>query len=131
MADDATPEDAVGPASSETSAAPVPNPYMAPAQQPVYYVQPGYAPAAPGPARGLSIASMVLGIASVTICCWLGPLGLAAVITGHIAQKKQPWARPMWLTGLITGYVAFGVNSLYWLFQVVLTIILLIGSATY
>jgi hypothetical protein len=32
--------------------------------------------------------------------------GVAAVVMGHMAQKKQPYARPYWLTGLITGYIS-------------------------
>jgi hypothetical protein len=55
---------------------------------------------------------MILGIAGVV----LGFFGfgflpaLAAVITGHMAQKRQPYARPFWLTGIITGYVGIGLG---------------------
>jgi hypothetical protein len=80
------------------------NPYANPAAGPSnpYAVSPG--PVAP---RGLAIASMVTGIASVLFAfAWVGFLpGVAAVILGHIAQRRQPDARPFWLTGLITGYV--------------------------
>ncbi|MCU1543039.1 MAG: hypothetical protein JWM50_904 [Microbacteriaceae bacterium] len=75
----------------------------APTAQPnPYAVNAG--PVAP---RGLSIASMVTGIASVVFAFfWFGFLpGVAAVILGHLAQRRQPDARPFWLTGIITGYV--------------------------
>ena len=32
--------------------------------------------------------------------------GIAAVVTGHMSQKRQPHAKGFWLTGLITGYIA-------------------------
>lgn len=67
---------------------------------------------------GLSIASMVTGIAGVLLS--LGGLGflpaLAAVITGHMARSRDPQAKPFWLTGLITGYVGIGLSVLIGLF---------------
>ncbi len=46
---------------------------------------------------------MVLGIIGLL---FLGILAsIPAVITGHMAQKRQPYARGYWLTGLITGYI--------------------------
>lgn len=104
-------------------AAPPPAYGAAPAQPgygtppPAYGAQPGYAqspyaaqPA--GPAQGLSITSMVLGLVGLLASLlWLGFLpALAAVITGHLAQKRQPWARGFWLTGLITGYIGVGIG---------------------
>lgn len=50
---------------------------------------------------------MILGIAGLIVgWFFVGLLSLAAVITGHIAQRKEPHARAFWLTGLITGYLA-------------------------
>jgi hypothetical protein len=70
----------------------------------------------PLPPRGLSIASMVLGIAGVFFSFTYG-LGLfpsiAAVITGHMARKRQPYAKGFSLAGLITGYVGIGVSVLW------------------
>jgi Domain of unknown function (DUF4190) len=64
------------------------------------------------PPSGLSIASMILGIVSVVFSFFYG-FGLfpaiAAIITGHIARKRQPRARGFWLAGLITGYVGLGL----------------------
>jgi hypothetical protein len=57
---------------------------------------------------------MVLGIlslmASFVLLGFLPALG--AVITGHLAQKRQPHARPFWLTGLITGYIGLVIALL-------------------
>ena len=77
---------------------PIPQPSN---QQPIYPAA-AYSPAPVGPPQGLAITSMVLGIVGL----FLGILlSIAAVITGHMAQKQQPHARPFWLTGLITGYI--------------------------
>jgi hypothetical protein len=75
---------------------------------------PTYTPGAPqnpyaagvvGPPRGLSVTSMVLGIVGLLFCGFGLLISIAAVITGHLAQRRQPYGRPFWLTGLITGYV--------------------------
>ena len=61
------------------------------------YGAPGYAytPPPAGPPQGLSITSMILGIAGL----FFGFLvSIAAVITAHMAQKSQPYAKPFWLT---------------------------------
>jgi hypothetical protein len=89
------------------------NPYAqaAPAQQPQPY---NYGPYVPQPPQGLSITSMVLGIVGVLFA--FGGFGLllniAAVITGHMASKRQPYAKPFWLTGIITGYAGIGISLL-------------------
>jgi hypothetical protein len=77
-----------------------------------YPVQYAYAPAPP---RGLSIASMILGIASIVFSVYgfgLFP-GIAAVITGHLGRKRQLQARGFSLAGLITGYVGIGIAVLW------------------
>jgi len=80
------------------------NPYA----QPTYAPQ-SYTPPPAGPAQGLSITSMILGIAGI----FFGILfSIAAVITGHMGQKSQPYAKPFWLTGIITGYVGIGIGLL-------------------
>jgi len=79
------------------------------------------ADAAPGE-QGLSIASLVLGIAGLLLS-FVGfgffP-ALAAVITGHMAQKRQPLSRPFWLTGLITGYVGVAIGVIMVIIVIVL-----------
>jgi hypothetical protein len=56
---------------------------------------------------------MITGIVGVVFSfVWaLGFLpSLAAVITGHLAQRRQPQAKPFWLAGIITGYVGLGIS---------------------
>jgi hypothetical protein len=102
---------------------PTVDPYATPVYAPpppVDYSAPGYAPgtyapayqsgyyAPPQPPKGLAIASMVTGIVGVFFSLFYG-LGLfpsiAAIITGHLAQKRQPYAKGFWIAGLVTGYV--------------------------
>ncbi len=111
----ATPAPAA-PASVGPAAAPVPPATPVP---PAYGAQP-YPPAQPysygptAPPQGLSITSMILGISGlVLLFFWIGLLpSIAAVITGHLAQRSQPHARGFWLTGLITGYIGVGLAVL-------------------
>jgi hypothetical protein len=74
--------------------------------------------------KGLSIASMVTGIASVVFAFFFfGFLpGVAAVVLGHIAQRRQPAGRPFWLTGLITGYVGILIGLVQGAFLVFLIV---------
>jgi len=50
---------------------------------------------------------MVLGIVGVLFGGFGLLISIAAVITGHMGQRRQPYAKPFWLTGIITGY--FGI----------------------
>jgi len=130
--------------------APRPDPYAAPGAAPNPYAQPqagyvappagyapgqpyAYAPVAAGPVQGLSIASMILGIASLVLALvGFGFLpGLAAVITGHISQRRQPYARPFWLAGLITGYIGLGISLLTGLVVIVAFIAGITSSSYY
>ena len=84
--------------------------YTTPTYTSPAYTTPGaYAPARP---QGLSIASLICGIAGVVLS--FGGLGLlpsiAGIVTGHLARKRQPWARGLWLTGMITGYVGLAIS---------------------
>lgn len=118
------------PADPYVAAAPVVNPppgYSAPGTgyaAPAAYGAPG-AYAAP-PANGLSITSMITGIVGVLSSFFgLGLLpSIAAVITGHMGQKRQPYAKAFWLTGIITGYVGLGITIL----TAVVFLVALIGS---
>ena len=101
------------PAATAAAGYPAAPPTYTPAspQNPYASAPNGYAPGGVAPARGLSITSMILGILGVL---GAGPgilLSIAAVITGHMAQRRQPYARGFWLTGLITGYagILFGL----------------------
>lgn len=116
-------------AGNGTPAAAQPNPYAQPAQQNPY-AQPvagepqPYAatPQTAGPAQGLSITSMILGIAGILFGGFI-PVSVAVVITGHMASKSQAYAKPFWLTGIITGYIGIGIGllvGLFWLAWVLL-----------
>jgi hypothetical protein len=91
------------------------NPY---AQNP--YAQNPYGAPVAGEAKGLSIASMVIGIVSLVLMFfYIGWLtGIAAVIFGHIAMKKEPAGKGMALAGLITGYCAIGLSLIILVFAV-------------
>ena len=73
-----------------------------------------YTSAPSGPPMGLSLASLILGVVGVFLAfAFIGFFAsLAAVITGHLAQRRQPEARPYWLTGIITGYVGLAIALL-------------------
>jgi hypothetical protein len=106
------------PAAAVAPPPPTVDPYAAPVYAPApptNYSAPGYAPGyqggyygAPQPPKGLAITSMVTGIVGVFFSLFYG-LGLfpsiAAIITGHLAQKRQPYAKGFWIAGLVTGYV--------------------------
>jgi hypothetical protein len=98
---------------------------------PPAYAPVGYPPAyqagyygAPQQPKGLSIASLITGIVGAFFSLFYG-FGLfpaiAAVITGHMARKRQPYARGFWLAGLITGYVGIGL-SLLWIIGIIVFI---------
>ena len=81
------------------------------------YGQPGYygVPAEP---KTLSIASMVCGIASVIMGFLLLPQ-VAAIVTGHMALKREPSGKGMSITGLVLGYLClFGYGAL-WLLAII------------
>jgi hypothetical protein len=71
---------------------------------------------------------MICGIAGLVLLGFLS--SLAAVITGHIAARKQPWARGMWITGLITGYIGLVVGALIGAFWVIIIAIGIFESTT-
>ena len=109
-----------------------PNPYAAPAAQPQPYAAAGaapqpysYGPYVPQPPKGLSITSMALGLGGLFFSFFgFGFLiVVAAVVTGHLASKRQPYAKGFWLTGIISGYVGIGFSLIYgaiWVFWIVL-----------
>lgn len=95
-------------------AAPVAGAPYAPAPPSPYAAQ-GYAAAPAGPPQGLAIASLACGIGGLLLVFFgFGFLAsVAAVITGHLAQKRQPYARGFWITGLITGYVGILIGLIF------------------
>jgi hypothetical protein len=104
-----------------------PSPYY---QQPGPYGQQGYygMPAEP---KTLSIASMVCGIASV-IMGWLLLPQIAAIITGHMALKREPSGKGMSITGLVLGYLCLLGYGAFWLLVIIgLAIASTTTSSTY
>lgn len=86
------------------------NQYSAYGQQPYYGM-----PAEP---KTLSIASMVCGIASV-IMGWLILPQIAAIVTGHIALKREPAGKGMSITGLVLGYLCLLGYGGLWLLLII------------
>jgi hypothetical protein len=72
---------------------------------------------------------MISGISSIVLSfVFFGFLpGVAAVVMGHMAQKKQPHARPYWLTGLITGYIGAAIGLAAGVFFVGAIVLLMAG----
>lgn len=122
----------VPPAATTDPYGPPPSGHLLP-PSPGVYAAPnayGYAYAPAQPPRGLSIASMVLGICGVFFSFFyafgLFP-SIAAVITGHLAIKRQPYARAMSIAGLICGYVGIAI-SLLWIVAIVALIIFSVNA---
>ena len=111
-------------------AAPPPPPgYGAPAYAPAY--QAGYY-SAPQPPKGLAIASMVTGIASIVFSFYgFGILpSIAAIITGNLARKSQPHARGFWLAGLICGYIGLGF-AILWIIGIIIFIVVAANDSSF
>ena len=63
--------------------------------------------------KGLSIASLILGIISVTLCCCFGWLpGLIGIILGIIGILKEPKGRVMAIIGIILSTLALIMSLL-------------------
>ena len=75
---------------------------------PTYYQGgPGYVDATSGP-RGLSLASMIIGLVSLLagVGFFIIPQ-IVGIVLGHVALKKEsPQGNPFSITGLITNYLA-------------------------
>lgn len=89
------------------------SPYGQPAYgQPAYYGMPAQQP------KGLSIASMVCGIASV-IVGWIMIPQIAAIITGHLALRREPSGKGMSIAGLVLGYLCLLGYGAFWLLLII------------
>ena len=106
------------------------SPYnQAPYNQPQYFGPPSYYGRTTEP-KTLSIASMVCGIASV-IMGWLLLPQFAAIITGHLALRREPSGKGMSITGLVLGYLCLlGYGALWLLFIIGLAVAGTAGSNT-
>ncbi|BCW80953.1 MULTISPECIES: DUF4190 domain-containing protein [unclassified Arthrobacter] len=97
--------------------------------QPQYFGQPSYYGGTVEP-KTLSIASMVCGIASV-IMGWLLLPQFAAIITGHLALRREPSGKGMSITGLVLGYLCLlGYGALWLLFIIGVAVAGTAGSNT-
>ncbi|MEZ0580597.1 DUF4190 domain-containing protein [Nocardioides sp. MH1] len=104
----------------------------APYGQPASPYQPYGAPSpysgypTPPQTNGLAIASLIVSIASIPVCCGLA--GIVGAILGHVARKQirtQPnqTGEGMALGGIIVGWIAFGLSLVGIAFYVVAIII--------
>jgi hypothetical protein len=82
------------------------------ANQPVHAV-----PAAPAPAYGLAVASLVTGIAGIVV-----PLSAVAAIVLALVARKRGQATGLWLSGLIVGIVATVVWTVYFAIWIVVIV---------
>ncbi|MBT2514937.1 DUF4190 domain-containing protein [Arthrobacter sp. ISL-30] len=81
------------------------------------YGQPGYY-GMPVEPKGMSIASLVCGLASVFLGWFILPQ-LAAIVLGHLALRREPSGKAMSITGLALGYVCLLGYGLFWIFVIV------------
>jgi hypothetical protein len=72
----------------------------------------------PAEPKTLSIASMVCGIAAV-IMGWLLLPQIAAIVTGHMALKREPSGKGMSITGLVLGYLCLLGYGAFWLLLII------------
>lgn len=73
----------------------------------------GQAPYGDAPARGLSITSLVLGVASVFLgLTFLVPI--AGIVTGVMARKREPEGRIMALWGIWLSVAMLVLGILLW-----------------
>ncbi|MEV7662809.1 DUF4190 domain-containing protein [Paenarthrobacter sp. NPDC089316] len=76
---------------------------QSPYGQPAYY-------AMPAQPKGLSIASMVCGIAIYVGFGFVILPQIAAVILGHLALKREPAGKGMAIAGLVMGYLGIALT---------------------
>lgn len=76
---------------------------------------------APQPTNGMAIASLVVSIASLVVCC--GAAGVVGAILGHVARKQMRQGRGqgegMALAGIIVGWIGFAIFLLVAVFYAV------------
>jgi hypothetical protein len=96
-----------------------PGPYGPPAYgQAAYYGQPDYYGMPAQQTKGLSIASMVCGVSSVLLGWFMIPQ-IAAIITGHLALRREPSGKGMSITGLVLGYLCLLGYGAVWLLLII------------
>lgn len=84
-----------------------------------YQGGPGYIDSTSGP-RGLSLSSMIIGLASLFVAGWFIIPQLVGIVLGHIGlSKESPQGRPFSITGLITNYLALLIYGGIYVFFIV------------
>ncbi|MFI2566123.1 DUF4190 domain-containing protein [Paenarthrobacter sp. NPDC018779] len=97
-----------------------PSPYQQqPYGQPNPYGQPAYY-AMPSQPKGLSIASMICGIATLVGFGFFILPQIAAVILGHLALNREPAGKGMAIAGLVMGYIGVALAIIWIIFIVAL-----------
>lgn len=65
--------------------------------------------------NGMSLASLILGIASVVVCCLAEPLGVLGIIFGCISRKRQPQNNAKATVGIILSIVGLVLSIFFWI----------------
>lgn len=79
-------------------------------------VPPAYSSTPATQPKGLSIASLILGIVSVLLILTSWPstiVGIVGLVLGVVARGRQPYARGLWLTGIILSAIGIVVSIIY------------------
>ncbi|MDJ0312174.1 DUF4190 domain-containing protein [Arthrobacter sp. H35-D1] len=86
---------------------------------PAYYQGgPGYVVPNSGP-RGMSLASMIIGLTSLFLLGWFIVPQIVGIVLGHMGLKKEsPQGKAFSITGLITNYLALLVWGGIYLFYI-------------
>ena len=95
-----------------------------------YQSSPGFAQVTSGP-RGLSLASMIIGLTSLLFVGGLVIPQIVGIILGHMGMRKEnPQGRAFSLAGLITNYLALLIWGVIWAFYIFFFAVLMasIGS---
>lgn len=88
----------------------------------------GYVMPISGP-RGLSLASMIIGLTSLFLLGWMIAPQIVGIVLGHLGLKKEsPQGRAFSITGLVTNYLALVVWGGIYLFYIFI-IAVLAGSS--
>ncbi|MBW4095476.1 MAG: DUF4190 domain-containing protein [Acidobacteria bacterium] len=86
-----------------------------PYQHPGGLYQPAYY--APAPTAGMSLTSMIIGIANMVGFGMTIVTPIVGVIFGHIGlRKEQPQGRTFAIVGLVLNYASLLLFALFWLF---------------
>ncbi|MGO4383680.1 DUF4190 domain-containing protein [Specibacter sp. RAF43] len=81
--------------------------------------------------RGLSLASMIIGLGSLFLAGWLIVPQIVGIVLGHIGLRREsPQGKPFSITGLITSYLALVLYLAIYALGIYLYAALTDGAAT-